>query len=161
MSVSQNSDLNNFAEIARGFCSWCESSILEEEADTQAASWLCKLYAAALTLPEVNSESSDDLPDIPPLLLERTKKNLAHFNGRYYREYFSPDPTLNDEPVMGDIGDDLLDIYKDIRPSLFLFEQGEATEAVWYWRFLHNIHWGRHAVGAIFALHCLSIGVQD
>jgi Domain of unknown function (DUF5063) len=161
MSSSQNADVNNFAEIARGFCSWCESSTLEGEADAQAASWLCKLYAAALTLPDVNSESSDDLPDIPLLLLERTKKNLASFNGRYYRECFNPDPSLSDEPVIGDIGDDLLDIYKDIRPGLVLYDSGETTEAIWYWRFLHNVHWGRHAAGAIFALHCLSIGVKE
>ena len=129
--------------------------------DTQAASWLCRLYAAALALPELGPENSDGLPDPPPGLLECAKNNLVSFNGRYYREYFNPAASLNDESVVGDIGDDLLDTYKDIRAGLLLFERGEITEALWHWAFLHRIHWGRHAVGAIFALHCLSIGAQE
>ena len=64
---------------------------------------------------------------------------------------------LDEESGMGDIGDDMLDIYKDIKAGCLLFERGEWTEAVWQWSFLHRIHWGRHAVGALFALHCLSI----
>ena len=158
MNTSHDSAVNTFAEIARGFCSLCENVAVS---DIQAASWLCQLYAAALVLPEVGSENSDGLPDLPPSLLERAKNNLAGFNGRYYREYFNPDVSLGDESVVGDIGDDLLDIYKDIRAGLLLFERGETKEALWHWAFLHRIHWGRHAVGAIFALHCLSIGAQE
>ena len=150
-----DSTINNFAEIARGFCASCENTSVS---DIQAASWLCQLYAAALTLPEVEAENAGDLPDLPPDLLERAKKHLAGFNGRYYREYFNPDSSLNDESVMGDIADDLLDTYKDIRTGLLLFDRGDTTEALWQWTFLHRTHWGRHAVGAIFALHCLSIG---
>jgi hypothetical protein len=158
MNASHDFAVNTFAEIARGFCASCENSAVS---DTQAASWLCQLYSAALALPEVGPENSDGLPDLPSALLERAKKNLAGFNGRSYREYFNPDSSLNDESVMGDIGDDLLDTYKDIRAGLLLFERGETTEALWHWAFLHRIHWGRHAVGAIFALHCLSIGAQE
>ena len=158
MNAFHDSAINTFAEIARGFCASCENSAVS---DTQAASWLCQLYSAALELPEVGPENSEGLPDLPSVLLERAKNNLASFNGRYYREYFNPDSSLNDESVVGDIADDLLDTYKDIRAGLLLFERGEATEALWHWAFLHRIHWGRHAVGAIFALHCLSIGVQD
>jgi hypothetical protein len=158
MNASHDSAVNAFAEIARGFCISCENTALP---DTQAASWLCRLYAAALALPEVESENSDGLPDLPLGLLERAKNHLASFNGRFYREYFNPNPSVNDLPVIGDIGDDLLDTYKDIRAGLLLFERGEITEALWHWAFLHRIHWGRHAVGAIFALHCLSIGAQE
>jgi len=45
--------------------------------------------------------------------------------------------------------------------GLLLYEQGQTAEAVWQWVFLHRVHWGRHAVGAIFALHCLSISKQE
>ena len=161
MNAAHASAVNTFSEIARGFCAWCESSTPEPAPESQAASWLCKLYAAALVLPTVEPENSDGLPDLPPLLLERARSNLAGFNGQYYREYFDPNPWLSDEPVMGDVGDDLLDTYKDIRAGLLLFDQGQTTEAIWHWAFLHHIHWGRHAVGAVFALHCLSIAKQE
>lgn len=158
MNGPHDSAVNTFAEIARGFCTSCEDTTVS---DTQAAAWLCQLYSAALALPEVGSENSEGLPDLPSGLLERAKKNLVRFNGRYYREYFNPDTSLNDESVVGDIGDDLLDTYKDIRAGLLLFERGKTTEALWHWAFLHRIHWGRHAVGAIFALHCLSVEPQE
>ena len=96
----------------------------------------------------------------PEAALAKARGNLACFNGWYYREFFDPDPTLEEEPVMGDVGDDLLDTYKDIKAGCLLFERGEATEALWHWSFLHRIHWGRHAVGALFALHCLSLSRQ-
>jgi len=93
--------------------------------------------------------------------LERATSGLARFNGHYYREYFDPDPSLNVESVIGDVGDDLLDTYKDIRAGLLLFEEGQTNEALWHWAFLQRAHWGRHAVGAIFALHCMSIAHQE
>ncbi|MES2943148.1 MAG: DUF5063 domain-containing protein [Pseudomonadota bacterium] len=149
-----------FAELARGFCNWCENAQPAAQRDSQAVSWLCRLYAAALDLPETGPENSDDGPDIPEHLLERAKTNLAPFNGWYYREYFDPDPGLNDESGLGDIGDDLLDTYKDIHAGLLLFEQGQLANALWHWAFCHRNHWGRHAAGAIHALHGLSISRQ-
>jgi hypothetical protein len=150
-----------FAEVARGFCAWCEGSSLGAEREVAAASWLSKLYAAALLLPNVEPENSDGLPDLPAAEAGKAKSNLACFNGHYYREYFDPDPTLDEESVMGDIGDDLLDTYKDIKAGCVLLEHGQSEEALWQWAFLHRIHWGRHAVGALFALHCLSISKRE
>jgi len=149
-----------FEGVARAYCAWCEGA-QGERTDSRAASLLCQLYAAALALPEAPPENEQGLPDIPPIALDSARTNLSSFAGRYYREFFDPEPTLDDEPVMGDIGDDLLDIYKDIRAGLVLYEREEVEEALWHWSFLHRIHWGRHVVGAMFALHCLSIGRSE
>ncbi|MBW8467143.1 MAG: DUF5063 domain-containing protein [Thiobacillus sp.] len=147
---------SDFAEVARAYCSWCEATP-SEHTDSQAAYWLSRLYSQALLLPQVGPENEDGLPELPPEELAAATKNLAAFAGRYYREVFDPDPLLADEPVLGDIGDDLLDTYKDVRAGLVLFDRGETNEAMWHWSFLHRIHWGRHAVGAMYALHCLAI----
>lgn len=147
---------SDFAEVARAYCWWCEAAH-SEHSDSQAAYWLSRLYSQALLLPQVGPENEDGLPELPPEALAEATKNLAAFAGRYYREVFDPDPLLADEPVMGDIGDDLLDTYKDVRAGLVLFDRGETNEAMWHWSFLHRIHWGRHAVGAMYALHCLAI----
>ena len=127
----------------------------------EAAAWLAKLYAAALSLPEVDSEYSEDLPEVPPVLHETAKRNLSCFRGMYYRQIFDPDPTLTEESVMGDIGDDLEDTYQDLRRGLLLFDAEQPLEALWQWSFLHRIHWGHHAVGAMFALHCLVISKRE
>jgi Domain of unknown function (DUF5063) len=141
MDRSATLSTNAFAQVAREFCKWCESSIDTTSRDVAGASWLCKLYASALSLSQTEPENEDGLPEIPAEILEQATQGLSAFDGRYYREYFDPDPTLTDESVMGDIGDDLFDIYRDIRRGL--------------------LHWGRHAVGAIFALHCMSICKVD
>jgi hypothetical protein len=151
----------SFAKLANDYCNWCEGASLEENADVQAATWMCKLYAAALMLPPVDPENSDGPPDLPADKLNKAVSNLSCFNGDYYREYFDPDPMLTDESGIGDVGDDLLDIYKDVKSGLVLFERGQSLEALWQWSFLHHIHWGRHAVGALFALHNLSISKRD
>jgi hypothetical protein len=152
-----NPALDAFAHAARGFCDWCERSEQAAQEHARAAAWLCKLCAAALDLPRAENASWQGGPDIPPLQLSSATANLSGFNGWYYREYFDPHPLLDDESVMGDVGDDLLDTYKDIKRGLILFDEGKTGDACWHWAFLHRIHWGRHAVGAIFALHCMSL----
>lgn len=147
---------NAFSEVARGFCFWCEGASLGEEPESTAAIWLAKLHASALVLPKIESDNAEGLPDIPVTELEAANRNLFVFSGMYYREYFDPDPTLIDESVIGDVGDDILDTYRDVKRGLILFENGQLSEALWHWAFSHCIHWGRHVVGALFALHCLS-----
>ncbi|HCX83218.1 MAG TPA: hypothetical protein DHV01_16680 [Rhodoferax sp.] len=150
----------DFAEVARGYCSWCENPP-SANANVEAAFWLGRLYSSALMLPKVSCENEDGLPDIPSETLARAIANLAPFSGWYYREVFDPHPYRTEVPGMGDIGDDLLDTYKDIRAGLVLFDRGEVDDALWHWSFLHLIHWGRHAVGAMYALHCLAISQNE
>jgi len=152
--------LDDFSEVARAFCAWCEDSG-SELTDRQAAYWLCRLYAEALLLPKTESENDNGLPELPAGPLGKAASNLAAFSGRYYREVFDPDPLLDDEPGTGDIGDDLLDTYKDVRAGLVLFDRGETGEALWHWAFLHRIHWGRHVAGALYALHCLTVSRRE
>jgi Domain of unknown function (DUF5063) len=146
----------DFADTARAYCAWCEASH-SEHTDSQAAYWLSRLYSQALMLEKVGCENSDGLPDIPQKEFDASRSNLAKFFGRYYRVVFDPDHMLNDEPVMGDIGDDLLDTYMDIRRGLVLFDKGESKDALWFWSLMHRVHWGHHAVSALSALHCLTI----
>jgi len=147
---------SDFAGTARAYCSWCEATHTEHT-DSQAAYWLSRLYSQALMLEKVSCENSDGLPDIPQKDLDAAKSNLAKFFGRYYRVVFNPDCLLDEEPVMGDIGDDLFDTYLDIRRGLVLFDKSESNHALWFWSLMHRDHWGHHAVSALSALHCLAI----
>jgi hypothetical protein len=156
MTPYRSQELLDFVTTARGFCRWCEDEAAEH-ADIHAASWLARLYGLGVLLPSTDSDNEHDLPEVPAQLLERAHANLAVFNGRYYREVFDPSPELEDPPGIGDVGDDLLDTYKDIRRGLMLFDAGQVAEALWHWSFLHRIHWGRHCVGALHALHGLTI----
>ncbi|WP_373717511.1 DUF5063 domain-containing protein [Roseateles sp.] len=152
--------VQDFAATARSFCLWCEGEDFERT-DAHAASWLARLYGLGVVLPSVDSDNEDGLPDLPAEVLVRAQTNLAVFNGRHYREVFDPAPELDDQPVIGDIGDDLLDTYKDVRRGLMLFDGGEVAEALWQWSFLHRVRWGRHCAGALLALHGLTLSNLD
>jgi hypothetical protein len=150
-----------FAETARSFCSWCEAADADRS-DVMAAFWLSQLHSCALLLPETEIDSAAAAPDVPDELRALARVNLSRFDGRYYRVVFDPDPTLDDEePVMGDLGDDLRDIYKDVRRGLLRFDSGHVNDAVWEWRFNHIVHWGHHATSALYALHHLTIAKHE
>jgi hypothetical protein len=118
-----------------------------------AAVWLSRLHAAALLLPDAEPENDDGPPPLPAGPLRQAERNLAPFVGWFYRMVFDPDPAATDEPVMGDVGDDLLDTYKDVKAGCLLHDQGLVQDALWHWSFMHRIHWGKHAVDALAALY--------
>lgn len=151
----------DFAATVRSFCAWCEGP-RADVTDAKAAYWLARLYAEALQLPVVGYENDWGLPDLPADGLARAKANLASFWGRYYREFFDPSPELlEEEPVVGDLGDDLTDVYMDLRAGLVLHDAGRPRDALWHWSYMQRIHWGQHATAALHALHCLSISRSD
>jgi hypothetical protein len=43
------------------------------------------------------------------------------------------------EEMLGDVVDDLIDIYRDLRRGLVIADQNEI-DAVWEWRFNYEIH---------------------
>ena len=149
--------LSVFAQIATGFCSWCEGPSLGPDPIKTASSWLCQLHEAALSLEEWEGEE-ESVPDVPPDQMANAAKNLGYFANWYYRKVFDPDPKLiePEEPVVAEIRDDLQDIFRDVKSGLIAYELGYPQEAAWRWAFSHQSHWGRHAVSAISALHCLS-----
>ena len=71
MTSLSSSSANAFADLALGYCAWCEGSSLGADRDAIATAWLSKLYAAALALPEVEPDNSEGLPDIPEEVLAK------------------------------------------------------------------------------------------
>lgn len=52
--------------------------------------------------------------------------------------------------------DDLTDLYVDLRRGLSLYERGgrdDVSEAVWWWRFGYEHHWGSHLFRALATVH--------
>jgi hypothetical protein len=81
-------------------------------------------------------------------------------------ELFSEPRDAAAELVFGDIGDDLADIYADVKPGLRAWEMGVddfLPKIVFDWKFpLFGSHWGVHAVSAMRALHPIAFlrGIQ-
>lgn len=153
MTIAADESIAAFRECAAGFCDWCEGEPPASSADRRAAVWLARLHAAALALPETPAANAEGLPELPRADLARAERKLAPFSGHFYRTVLDPDPASTEEPGIGDLHDDLLDVYRDVKAGCVLHDRGQVADALWHWSFLHRIHWGRHAVDALAALH--------
>lgn len=166
--IRTHSKVNEFVDAAYRFCR------LFEESPERPNVWckdvlsaLSKLYAAALELPEVTIEGAPDVPDIYDLAVKEWSSVYSLVSNqlksqRFYWHYFEPtDPV--DEPAkecsMGDLADDLADIYRDVKPGLNIWgsEHDEfLPSALFDWsHVLLETHWGIHAVSALPVLHFL------
>ena len=74
-------------------------------------------------------------------------------DGVFYSFVFHPlEP--NPKPVGTSLADDLASIYKDLyEGSALLAAGGSVEDVIWLWRINLQIHWGRHALGALEALN--------
>jgi hypothetical protein len=138
-----------FVWRAGEFCTFIQEAgklSLDEKIDG-ARRYLAPLYMAALDLPSV--EPSDNAK---PTHTPEPPSNWQAFEAfETYWEVF--DPYELDQPVAGSLSDDLLDVYRDIRRGLALWEYRDDQNAIWEWRFSFESHWGDHAVDALRALH--------
>ncbi|ANX13333.1 hypothetical protein ABE41_015095 [Fictibacillus arsenicus] len=139
-----------FLGSAISFCDLVENYTTNNDTNklNQLLFSVSALYVQAISLPEVkpkHTEVSDLNFDLPDLKLKR--------NDTYWVVF---EPYTFEEPVCGSLTDDLLDIYKDLKEGVLLYQRDKQVEATWYWKFNFEIHWGRHAINAMRALHSLN-----
>jgi hypothetical protein len=85
--------------------------------------------------------------------LNQVRLRAAAIPLQHYSEIFSP-LVPPDQPMVGDLADDLVAIYRDVALGLYLHDQGRIDDALWQWGFGFQMRWGQHASSAIRALHC-------
>jgi hypothetical protein len=148
---------------AERYCSLIEraDSFKREAFVAALAESLAGLLAAAPQLRDV-SPTDVDLPDGPPQeqVSERVvaaQRVLGEWEG-----YWTTMATHGDraqEAVMLSLGDDLADIWRDLKQGLLALEAGAPPDDVtWEWRFGFYTHWGPHASEALRAPRALLAG---
>ena len=175
MDIRQHPEVLQFRAAAERFCRLleCRSASADQWVEEILAA-LARLYACGHALPDFGTtEEAPAMYDEFPVVDEEWQRvfSLVHeILGRQsgYWAYFDPSepPDSGEQPVFGDLGDDLADIYRDIKPGLRAWEVGleqYLADIVYEWKFpLFGSHWGVHAVSAMRALHPLALlrGVQ-
>jgi hypothetical protein len=154
-----SSAVERFVNVAREFTSWCRSSAGPDAVANArtALIHLVNLYRAGLSLPMDPPCGEDGTRPVIEHLPDARSTVLEHFRSlpfQYYSEVYNPQPVGSEEPVVGDIHDDLLDIYVDVAKGLAIHDHGDIENADWEWQFSFKTHWGAHAVSAIRVLHC-------
>jgi len=168
---------NAFVSVAQRYCALLENPVRDRDlwlADVLTT--LATIYAAAPMVRELALPTHPAPENIPAAfrltndewtaLYTHLKHTLG--NDAIYSAQFNPlvptphapsDSLREDETPLGDLADDLADIYRDLKPGLTAWNtQNDALleDVLFQWvhyGLLH--HWGRHAVNAVRALHWL------
>lgn len=162
--------VTRFVQAATAYCALIDSPGRDREAwSEQLLGALADLYAAHFHLPEVefideeHQSFPDDRFDMSHEDWKAVYDRIAGMFGRWrhYWAYFDPnEPRPEDELVVGDLADDLADIYRDVKPGLLAWEAfGDkySRVIVYDWKEpLFRSHWGWHAVSAMRGLHQLA-----
>ena len=142
--------IQEFYDLADTYCCFLSENEITDASASCLMELLMKLYISAVNLPEAEPETVEhstagdtDLPSV------RISDQIPQF----YWEVF--DPFAKDEPVCGDLADDLSDIAADLKIGMEEYEAGRIGNAVNEWKFGLNDHWGSHIVDALRALHTI------
>jgi hypothetical protein len=157
-SEHRRSIATRFSREARRFVEWADGSACADRLTASLAlRRVAQLYAEALELPQPWSENATvqhaEMPVFLEARLNQVRLRAAAIPLQHYSEIFSP-LVPPDPPMVGDLADDLVAIYRDVAPGLHLHESGRIDDALWQWGFGFQMQWGQHASSAIRALHC-------
>ena len=164
--MSDSDDVARFRAAATDYLTCIDAAGDQgaEQTMRAVAALLGSLYAAAINLPKIEPENDDTPEDAQP---------GSAWDGLYQRlgdagigtYYWQVNHFLDDQPAeagVGDLGDDLADIYLDLRRGFAILDSGGSiNDAVWEWRFSFEHHWGQHAVDGLRVIHTLVNGGRD
>jgi hypothetical protein len=154
----------HFLTAAKDYCRLLETELAlpQREFIQQLLSVTLALYSAGLTLPEIEPDEDSDEDQFYGEDRAVSRQAIVDKLGSefYYEKVFEPFDAEDCRPVTASLGDDLADMYGDLLKGLIQVPPHGAVPAhvIWQWKFDLQIHWGRHAVGAIAALHSLLFG---
>lgn len=147
--------IKEFANLAREYCNWVESDDKKNETELfNLQILLSKLYCWGIQLPDCDTTDLFQSEKLPEHNHNKLIQYFKEFPVQYYSAIFNANIVPSEEPVTGDVIDDLVDIYKDLKDGLWYLEQGSEVDAVFQWRFSLGVHWARHILGAMYALYC-------
>lgn len=145
-------DAEHLLDAVKRFCAWAEG---DRHGLLEARRHLLELMSAVAPLRHLcrADHGRTGLPERWMEDRERLFKRFADLPFQYYREVSDPhDWDGSDEPVTGDLHDDLADIHGDLSRGLQAFQAGESDQAVSHWIASYFSHWGAHASSAFSAI---------
>src|SRR5438045_3931500 len=115
--MSSAESISRFVNAAREYCAWCEGprSANPRPLRAEAIRLLARLYTTALDLPEVGATDTLEPPTIESDIRDQVREGFASLPFRYYWQMFNPSTESKEDPVCGDLADDVTDIYLDVK----------------------------------------------
>ena len=143
--------IETFVDNVQQFCDWTESESHDIESARQML--LALMHGVrSLQTPGLDTSASTEYERRGHKRWKRDHKRFADLPVQYYRIVFDPLSVENEESVVGDVHDDLADIYGDLWHGLRAYDSGDIGYGIEYWRTSYDQHWGNHAAGAIYPI---------
>ena len=139
-------DIKEFYESAKKYCKFVSDNIITAENIEELMYLMLDSFAKGLLLPDVEQDDND------PVKGEKPNPIRIELPTTYWEIF---DPFTQEEPVCGDLLDDLSDIRDDLLEGIYDYEAGFVNNAIFEWKLLHQAHWGNHCVAAVKALQHL------
>ncbi len=150
-----NDKIRDFAIVAEQYCQWAESLDPSDEINlNDLLLLLSELLNKVLLMPDVDPSDSDEEKNrISHDEWMKIHKWFTPIKFQYYREIFDPHDFKEDEPITGDLHDDLADIYRELKPALLLYIDDKIEDAAFEWKSTFGYHWGEHLISAMRAIY--------
>lgn len=157
--VISTKEFQDFLKSCRQFCGLLETINSNVLVELQKS--LLELYSNGLNLQTIDLDSNVDFKEkLDDKEFEIIKNRTSELLGenQCYWTIFDPTENVfgNESPVMGDLLDDVMDIYKDIKYQLMIFDlntEESIENAMWGMKFDFWHHWSNHAIDAIRTIH--------
>lgn len=146
--------LDDFALAVRSYCDWADSAAGTETPKSEmlaARQHLSALYAMAVNLPAYECDWVER--EVSDAEWSQKFKRFGRLPVGYYGSICDPLEVPAGEAALGDLADDLADIWRNLKEGLMIFDGGYREAAGWHWLEMFTIHWGAHASSALAVIH--------
>jgi hypothetical protein len=157
-------------EAAETYCSLVESSTTSDERvlASRLLTALGDAVSAAMRLPDVEPSGEESPLAVSDAEWRARYQHLGRLTGSWAGHYWETSHPLAPDQAgagvgVGDLVDDLTDVWRDLEDGLLALRAGSSTSDVeWQWRQDYWSHWGHHAVSAmrVLLLHLTGRGQQ-
>ena len=154
VSMSKPQELQ-MHEVAKHFELWAKDGTDTGKESVQlGARAIAKLLKCGFYLELPSDPGEDRDVTITKTELEEVRLGIGtRLPLQYYSDSFNPLVVPAEAPLVGDLVDEITDIYRDVVGALRLHEAGYVEDAAWHWAFDFRSHWGEHATGALRAMY--------
>ncbi|TRX63014.1 DUF5063 domain-containing protein [Carboxylicivirga sp. M1479] len=157
-----------FVTVAKEFCSFVESSeeMSRKEFVTVATRIIPLLYLKASVLPKTEPELEESIEKtVDEMMYAHIQDSITSKLGRFndYLEVFNSEMQLSDTPIIAFIGEDMADIYQDLKDFISAYRLGVTevmNDALAEVVSNFELYWGQRIVNTLRALHAVLHGSE-
>lgn len=158
-----------FVTVAKEYCTFIESAddFNRKQFVTVATRIIPLLYLKASVLPKVENELDESIEKtVDEMTYAHIQDIVTSKLGRFndYLEVFTPDMQRSDSPVISFIGEDLADIYQDLKDFISAYRIGVTeimNDALAEVVNNFQLYWGQRLVNTLRALHAILYGDES